>query len=656
MQLNYPNQLPITDYRQQIVTAVRDHQVVIVSGETGSGKTTQLPKMCLEAGRGRHGMIGCTQPRRLAAVAIAARLAEEMGPDGNLVGYKIRFQDSTRKRTRIKMMTDGILLAEARSDHLLRHYDTIIIDEAHERSLNIDFLLGLLHRLLDRRPELRLLITSATIDTEKFSKTFGGAPVIAVRGRSYPVEVRYVADENAESDEEGYVERAVREVLGLHASGSGGDILVFMPTERDVRDTVDSIRTALSQDSGTFKRDAVLLALFGRLSGQEQGLVFKPVQGRKIVVATNVAETSLTVPGIRYVVDTGLARIKFYNPRAGTAKMPVAKISQASCEQRKGRCGRVGPGICIRLYSEEDFYNRSHFTVPEILRANLADVILRMLAFRLGDPARFPFIDPPHPRVVRDGYSMLAELGAIRRENAKRGGWRLTAYGTLMARLPVDPRLSRMLIEARHLGCLSEICIIAAALSLQDPRIRPAGREKEADRLHAELTGQCSDFLAFVNLWQAFDALYVQKAGQSALRRFCRQHFLSYQRMMEWRDIHEQILSILSKEKGFHGNLEAAAPDGVHRAVLSGHLRFIALKKEKNTYLAAKGRECAIFPGSCLFNKAGNWIVAAEMVETNRLYARTVPRIWQRFPIRSPIGKKNEARWLFSRNRLCSGW
>jgi len=627
MQLTYPSQLPITDYRQDIVDAIRANQVVVVAGETGSGKTTQLPKMCLEAERGRQGLIGCTQPRRLAAVAIAARLAEEMGPDGDLVGYKIRFKDNTRIKTRIKMMTDGILLAEARSDRLLRRYDTIIIDEAHERSLNIDFLLGFLHRLLARRPELKLLITSATIDTEKFAAAFGGAPVISVRGRTYPVEVRYMEEEKTEGEEEGYVERAVREVLQLHASASGGDILVFMPTERDVRETIDSLRAALSRDSGTFKRDAVLLPLFGRLTGQEQGRVFQPVQGRKIVVATNVAETSLTVPGIRYVVDTGLARTKFYNPRAGTAKMPIAKISQASCEQRKGRCGRVGPGICIRLYSEEDFFNRSHYTVPEILRANLADVILRMLAFRLGDPARFPFIDPPHPRALRDGYALLAELGAIRGEKARRGGWQLTFCGAIMARLPVDPRLSRMLIEARQFGCLREICFIAAALSIQDPRIRPAGQEKEADRLHAELTGQGSDFLAFVNIWQAFDALYAQKVGQSALRRFCRQHFLSFQRMMEWRDIHEQILSILDAEEGFHSNLEEAAPDRVHRAVLSGHLRFIACKKEKNTYLAAHGRECAIFPGSYLFNKAGNWIVAAEMVETSRLYARTVAGI-----------------------------
>jgi ATP-dependent helicase HrpA len=627
MELSYPSNLPITGQRETLVEAIRHHQVVIVAGDTGSGKTTQLPKMCLEAGRGRNAMIGCTQPRRIAALTISSRIAEELGRQSSLVGYKIRFQDSCGRNTRIKLMTDGILLAEARSDPLLRQYDTIIIDEAHERSLNIDFLLGIMPALLEKRPELKLLITSATIDTEKFAAAFGGAPVIAIAGRTYPIEVRYRPDQGEQGDEDNYIDRTIRQVLSLHASESGGDILVFMPTERDIRDTIDGLRTRLAEHEEHQRRAAVLLPLYGRLTGRDQARVFQPVNGRKIVVATNVAETSLTVPGIRYVVDTGLARVKFYNPRAGTTKMPVAKISQASCEQRKGRCGRIGSGICVRLYGEEDFFNRSHFTVPEILRANLADVILRMLAFKLGDPARFPFIDSPSARSIRDGYAMLHELGAIHRDRGGKGRWRLTRQGALMARLPLDPRISRIIIEARQKNCLREAVIIAAALSIQDPRVRPADQEKEADAAHALFAAEGSDFSSFVTLWKAFDTLYGKKVGQAALRRFCRQHFLAYQRVMEWRDIHEQIVSILKQEKGFFPNMEPASEADLHQAILSGHLRSVAVKKEKNIYLGAKNRECMIFPGSNLFNKAGQWIMAAEMVETSRLYARIVGNI-----------------------------
>ena len=502
MNIDYPPQLPISGHRERIVDTIRSHQVIIVAGETGSGKTTQLPKMCLEAGRGEGGMIACTQPRRIAAVSIAARLAEELGPMGSLVGHKIRFQDRTDKNTKIKLMTDGILLAEARTDRQLRLYDTIIIDEAHERSLNIDFLLGIMQRLLKERPELKLLVTSATIDTEKFSKAFAAAPVIEVAGRNYPVEVRHQEGNAPGTDESGYVEQAVQEVLKLQRSASGGDILVFMPTERDIRETIDGLTAVLAKDPEAAKRDAVLLPLFGRLSGPEQARVFQPAAGRKIVVATNVAETSLTVPGIRYVVDSGLARISYYNPRVGTTKMPVARISRASCEQRMGRCGRLGPGICIRLYSEADFFDRPRYTAPEIMRANLADVILRMLAFRLGDPVNFPFIDPPSARSVRDGYALLHELGGIRRDRKKGGHWRLTAQGMLMARLPLDPRMSRMIIEARQLNCLAEVAVIAAALSIQEPRLRPASEEEKADVAHTrrissglvmDLTGGCVD-------------------------------------------------------------------------------------------------------------------------------------------------------------------
>ncbi|MFZ5763106.1 MAG: ATP-dependent RNA helicase HrpA [Thermodesulfobacteriota bacterium] len=623
--LNYPEELPISAHRAELVAAIRENQVVIVSGEPGSGKTTQLPKLCIEAGRGRRGRIGCTQPRRIAAISIAGRVAEELGPAGaGLVGYKIRFRDETSRNTRIKFMTDGILLAEAQQDRELRAYDTIIVDEAHERSLNIDFLLGLLRQILARRPELKLIITSATIDTEKFARAFGNAPVIDVAGRAYPVEVRYqpVDHEREEEGEETYVDRSVAAVLALRREDRQGDILIFMPTERDIRETVEALEISIGEQQRRHGGgEATVLPLFGRLSPGEQTRVFQPARGQKIVVATNVAETSITVPGIRYVIDTGLARIATYNPRARTHKLPVVPVSRASCDQRKGRCGRVGPGICIRLYSEEEYQQRPEFTPPEIVRTNLAEVILRMLSLHLGDPASFPFVDPPSPRAIRDGYALLAELEAIDERQ------HLTRVGQLMARLPLDPRIARMIIEARNENALREVAVIAAALSIQDPRVRPAEKEGAADAAHARFVNPHSDFLFFLNLWDTYHQTLEKIKSQSRMRKFAKSHYLSYLRLSEWLDIHEQIARILSEEQGFAMNSEPASHAAVHRALLSGNLRNIGLKKEKNSYQGAGGREMVIFPGSALYNKGGQWIMAAEVVETTRLYARTVANI-----------------------------
>ncbi|MDH4332593.1 MAG: ATP-dependent RNA helicase HrpA [Desulfobulbaceae bacterium] len=619
--MHYPAELPIVAHRQEIIQAIRASQVVIIAGDTGSGKTTQLPKMCLEAGRGRRKRIGCTQPRRIAAIAVAERVAEELGPQASLVGYKIRFKDQTSRNTRLKFMTDGILLAEAHHDRNLSAYDTIIIDEAHERSLNIDFLLGLLKQLLIRRPDLSVLITSATIDTARFAKHFGNAPVIEVSGRTYPVEVRYqpLDPEKEEEGEQSYVDQAVQAVCDLCQHEGPGDILVFMPAERDILETVEALGARLDKRAG--RQAAVVLPLFGRLSPGDQKKIFQPVTGRKIVVATNVAETSITVPGIRYVVDTGLARLASYNVRARTSKLPIVSVSRASCDQRKGRCGRVGPGVCIRLYSEEDYSNRPDYTPPEILRTNLAEVILRMTSLRLGDPARFPFLDPPSGRAIQDGYGLLTELGALDRQR------RLTAHGRLMARLPLDPRISRMIIEARDQNALREVTVIAAGLSIQDPRVRPLDKEAAADAAHARFVKTPSDFLFFLALWDAYHATFDKLQSLSRMRKFCVSHYLSFLRMREWRDIHEQIRQVLDEEPGFEINTQPASPDAVHRAILSGNLRNIAVKKEKNIYQAGGGREVMIFPGSSQFGKTGDWLMAAELVETSRLYARTVAGI-----------------------------
>ena len=629
-ELNYPSQLPIVAQKEVVVQAIRRNQVIIVAGETGSGKSTQIPKMCLEAGRGRKGMIGCTQPRRIAATSLAGRVAEEMGGRcGELVGYKIRFKDEVGKATRIKFMTDGVLLAETQRDNLLRRYDTIIVDEAHERSLNVDFLLGLLRGLLERRPDLKVIITSATLDTEKFTHHFSSAPLIEVPGRTYPVELMYRADDTeAEGGEEaGHVEQAVDAVLTIRRQDRSGDMLIFMPTERDITETCTLLAKRL-QDRGPAGGLPVsqgmlplILPLFGRLARGDQQRIFQPAKQQKIVVATNIAETSLTVPGIRYVIDSGLARLTMYNPRARTTKMPVMPISKASADQRMGRCGRVGPGVCIRLYSEEAYEARAQFTTPEILRSNLAEVILRMLSLRLGDPREFPFIDKPSARAIRDGYALLRELGAIDADD------KLSKRGKIMARLPLDPQIARMILQAREENGLAEVLVIAAALTVQEPRIRPTGKETQADAAHSMFVEPSSDFITLLNIWNVYQQTLKQTGSKSRVRKFCRASFLSFQRMREWEDIHRQIVGILAGEKGFVLNSRPAAADAIHRSILSGTLRSIGLKKARNIYQGGQDQELMVFPGSVQFNRAGRWIMAAELVETSRLYARTVAGI-----------------------------
>ena len=592
--------------------------------------------MCLDAGRGQKKMIGCTQPRRIAAITVAQRVAQELGTEhGYLVGHKIRFQDKTTKNTKIKFMTDGMLLAETRSDHGLHAYDTLIIDEAHERSLNIDFLLGYSAQLLVKRKDLRIIITSATIDTEKFAAHFNKAPIIEVSGRTYPVEIRYSPAEELDDKDNSYIDLAVREVINLRRRREHGDILIFMPTERDIIETVELLNqeinpAASSKKKTLWKANTLVLPLFGRLRAADQSRIFKHFNGQKIVVATNIAETSVTVPGIRYVIDTGLARISTYNLRARTTSMPVSPVSRASCDQRKGRCGRVGPGICIRLYSEENFLNRPEYTLPEIKRSNLAEVILRMVDLKLGDPASFPFIDPPVPRAIRDGYDLLHELGAL---DTTGNEPRLSSRGKIMAKLPLDPRISRMIIEARDHNCLQETVIIASALAIQDPRMRPAEAEAAADQAHAKFKMHPSDFLSYLKIWEDFNHIPFKgrekdkKKSRAQMRKFCREHFLSYQRLREWQDIYEQIYSTLSEEKGFSLNRIPASYENIHFAILSGFLRNIGLRKAKNIYQGPQGKEIMIFPGSVLFNKGGQWIMAAELVETARLYARTAANI-----------------------------
>ncbi len=630
----YDENLPILAKREEIISAIREHPVVVVSGETGSGKTTQLPKFCLEAGRGVDGLIGCTQPRRIAAITVADRIAEELGEKpGGSVGYKIRFTDRSSPASYIKLMTDGILLAETQSDRFLNDYDTIIVDEAHERSLNIDFTLGILKTLVRRRRDLKLIITSATIDTEKFSRAFDDAPVIEVSGRMYPVEVLHEPPAAPEDDDGGHVDAAVRAVEKLQQERPyGGDVLVFMPTEADIRDTCDFLE-------GRRFTGVTVMPLFARLSAGEQSRVFSSVRGRKVIVATNVAETSITIPGIKYVVDTGLARISQYSPRTRTTALPVAPISRSSADQRKGRCGRVADGVCIRLYSEEDYENRPRFTPPEILRSNLAEVILRMISLRLGEIADFPFIDPPSSKHIQDGSDLLLELGAIVPATGRnRAGerYRLTERGRLMARMPLDPRLSRMLIEAGENGCLPEVTVIAAALSIQDPRERPAEKQAEADQKHGLFADPESDFVALLNIWHQYHRTWREVKTQNKVRRWCKEHFLSFKRMREWRDVHGQIRAILADadENGpaADDRQVRTPPDrdlraGIHRSILSGFLSNIARKKEKQIYTATKGRTAMVFPGSGLFAKPPEWIVAAEMVETSRLFARTVAAV-----------------------------
>ncbi|MFO7645875.1 MAG: ATP-dependent RNA helicase HrpA [Desulfosarcina sp.] len=631
--------LPITAAKTAIIQSIQNHSVTIIAGETGSGKTTQIPKFCLAAGRGIDGKIACTQPRRIAATTVAERIAEELGEAlGRSVGYKIRFQDQAAPEAYIKVVTDGMLLAETQRDPWLNEYDTIIVDEAHERSLNIDLVLGILKQLIPKRKNLRLIITSATIDTEKFSKAFDDAPVIEVCGRLYPVTTRYFSPsaDSAGNDDRTPVELALSAVEQVAVLSDRGDILIFMPTEQDIRETCEAL-------AGRAYRHTLILPLFARLSAGEQRRVFAGTAARKVIVATNVAETSITIPGIKYVVDTGLARISQYVPRSRTTSLPVVPISRSSADQRKGRCGRVANGVCIRLYTEEDYLNRPLFTQPEILRSNLAEVILRMIALNLGAVADFPFIDPPAEKSVRDGFDLLLELGAVQRSDSPRQGpalASLTANGRMMARLPIDPRLSRMLIEARKEGCLGPVVVIAAALSIQDVRERPLDQEAQADRAHQRFVEPLSDFVTLLNIWQAVCESGDRPRSMNELRQFCRRHFLSFRRIREWRDIHGQITAVLREQRFDRSAANARSikdpavghPSGdgafhprytaIHRAILSGFLSNIAMQKERVFYRAAKDREVMLFPGSGLFKQPGAWIVAAEMVETSRLYAR----------------------------------
>ncbi len=646
--------LPINAVKEKIIKAIQDHPVVIISGATGSGKTTQIPKFCLEAGRGISGMIGCTQPRRIAAVSVAKRIAFELRESlGQSVGYKIRFDDHTPDNAYIKLMTDGILLAETQQDRFLNQYDTLIVDEAHERSLNIDFVLGILRGLVKKRRDLKLIITSATIDTEKFSKAFDNAPVIEVSGRMYPVELIYAPiedddgnDDNSTPDDQGYVEAAAAQATDLLMRTRTGDILIFMPTEQDIGETMEILK-------GKNLPGVTILPLFARLSAGEQAKVFVPGPGRKVVVSTNVAETSLTIPGIKYVVDTGLARILSYSPKTRTTALPVSPVSQSSANQRMGRCGRVENGVCIRLYDENDFNGRPFFTTPEILRSNLAEVILRMIALGLEDVSTFPFIDPPAAKSIKDGFDTLLELDAIvpNRSRDKTGGqknkgkkYRLTPSGQLMAKLPMDPKLSRILLNAAQTDVLKEAVIITTALTVSDIRQRPADKAQEADQKHALFKDPASDFITFLNIWNACRDAGTRLKSRSALRKWCVENFLSFKRLREWQDIHGQITRMIKEHgiekigstvsvqeasdlKSGESELGGALYEAVHKALLHGYLAGIAQKKEKNLFTAAKGRQAVIFPGSGLFNKAGNWIVAAEYVKTSQLFARCVGNV-----------------------------
>ncbi|MBE9610342.1 ATP-dependent RNA helicase HrpA [Chitinilyticum piscinae] len=616
-QPRFDEALPVNQKRDELLQAIRDHQVVIVCGETGSGKTTQLPKLCLALGRGVHGLIGHTQPRRLAARSVAQRIAQELDSElGQHVGYKVRFTEKSSAGSYIKLMTDGILLAETLSDKYLNAYDTIIIDEAHERSLNIDFLLGYLKQLLPRRPDLKVIITSATIDAERFSKHFNNAPVIEVSGRTYPVEVRYAPlAARDEDDAEIEMEEAVADAIGkLWACDGNGDVLVFLPGEREIRETAEELRKAKL-------RDAEILPLFARLSNEDQQRIFRPSNGRRVVLATNVAETSLTVPGIRYVIDTGLARVNRYSPRAKVEQLQVEKISQASARQRAGRCGRVASGICVRLYSEDDFKLRPPFTDPEIVRSSLAAVILRMAALKLGRVDAFPFIEEPSGKLIADGYAQLRELGAVDESDT------LTPTGQQLARLPVDPRLARMLLAGLEQHCLSEILIIASALSVQDPRERPFDAREAAHRAQQKFNDEKSDFLAYLHLWQWYEKESSEKSSNRQLVQRCHEHFLSWLRLREWRDLHRQLADIV-EDLGWQTNSKPGTYEQIHKALLTGLLGQIGMKsQESDEYLGARGIKFHVFPGTGLKKSRPKWVVAGELVETSKLYARCVAAI-----------------------------
>jgi ATP-dependent helicase HrpA len=674
--VSYPADLPVSQRKDDIAAAIRDHQVVIVAGETGSGKTTQIPKICLELGRGILGQIGHTQPRRIAARTVAERIAEELATDlGDVVGYQVRFTQQATAKTLVKLMTDGILLAEIGTDRDLARYDTLIIDEAHERSLNIDFILGYLKQLLPRRPDLKVIITSATIDPQRFAAHFADprtgepAPVVEVSGRTYPVEVRYrpiadpdkatqdrAAQDRANSEDRDQVQ-AISDAIDELSRQGPGDILVFLSGEREIRDTADALKGRPHLD---------ILPLYARLSHAEQHRVFevpanRPMSSRRVVLATNVAETSLTVPGIRYVIDPGTARISRYSLRTKVQRLPIEAISQASANQRKGRCGRVADGICVRLYTEDDFQARPEYTDPEIQRTNLASVILQMAAARLGDVRGFPFVDPPDPRAITDGVKLLEELNAM-------NGGKLTETGRQMARLPVDPRIARMIIESGSQGCAQEVLVIAAALSIQDPRERPADNQQAADTAHGRFTQPESDFLTFLALWDYLADKQRELSG-SAFRRLCRAEFLNYLRVREWQDLHGQLRS-LARDLGIKTQTSSKERSVVHTALLSGLLSHVGMKlvlpatkpgpataaqaahrgrRPLPEYLGARGTRFAVFPGSALSKKPPDWVVAAELVETSRLWGRIAAAIEPEWiePVAAHLVKRSysEPRW-----------
>ncbi|MBU9977782.1 ATP-dependent RNA helicase HrpA [Proteus mirabilis] len=616
----YPENLPVSQKKEAIYNAIKDNQVVIIAGETGSGKTTQIPKICLELGRGVKGYIGHTQPRRLAARSVAERIAHELNTTlGESVGYKVRFSDHVGDNTLVKLMTDGILLAELQQDKLLLQYDTIIIDEAHERSLNIDFILGYLKQLLPKRPDLKVIITSATIDPERFSKHFNQAPIIEVSGRTYPVEVRYrpIGGDALDSDKD--MTEGIIDAIDELSRESAGDILIFMSGEREIRDTAEALNKLQL-------RHTEVLPLFARLSNSEQNRIFQPHTGRRIILATNVAETSLTVPGIKYVIDTGYARISRYSYRTKVQRLPIEPISQASADQRKGRCGRVSDGICIRLYSEDDFISRVQFTDPEILRTNLASVILQMTSIGLGDISGFPFVQAPDKRNIQDGVRLLEELGALQEGTDNKGAYRLTPMGKQLAQLPIDPRLARMVLEARKYGAVRELMVITSALSIQDPRERPMDKQQASDEKHRRFQDKDSDFLSLLNLW---DYLKTQQKelSHSQFRKHCRQEFLNFMRVREWQDVYTQLRQVV-KELGFPINSQPADFKSIHVALLSGLLSHIGQKdNDKQEFTGARNARFAIYPGSGLFKKPPKWTMVAELVETSRLWGRIAARI-----------------------------
>ena len=643
----FPESLPVSQRKAEIQKLLSEHQVIVVAGETGSGKTTQLPKMCLELGFGNLGMIGHTQPRRIAARSVAVRIAEELETElGGLVGYKVRFNDQISDDTQIKLMTDGILLAEIQNDRFLNQYSCLIIDEAHERSLNNDFILGYLKQLLPRRRDLKLIITSATIDVERFSKHFNNAPIIEVSGRTYPVEVRYRPV--VEEDDQDQLQGILNAVDELQAEGRG-DILIFMNGEREIRDTAEALQKQNLKHTE-------ILPLFARLSAQEQNKIFHPSGLNRIVLATNVAETSLTVPGIKYVIDPGTARISRYSYRTKVQRLPIEPISQASANQRKGRCGRVSEGICIRLYSEEDFNSRPEFTDPEILRTNLASVILQMTALGLDDIEAFPFVDAPDKRHIQDGIKLLEELGAFEIVRTKSGEKRqLTVTGRQLAQLPVDPRLAKMLLSAVSQDALHEVMIIVAALSIQDPRERPQEKQQASDEKHRRFADKKSDFLAFLNLWRYLQEQQ-KELSKNQFRRQCQKDFLNYLRIREWQDIYHQI-RLTVREMGLPINSEKAEYQQIHTALLSGLLSHIGLKEaEKHQYLGARNAHFAIFPNSVLFKKQPKWVMAAELVETSKLWGRMVAEIEPEWiePLAEHLIKKSysEPRWSKSRGAV----